>query len=343
MVLADLGADVVRVNRPSSVRGLDVFASDEADIQQRGKRSLQLDLKDPADIGRLLGLVRKADVLLEGYRPGVAERLGVGPEECLQINPRLVYGRITGWGQTGTMAKSAGHDLNYISLTGALHAIGRKGEPPVVPLNLIGDFGGGSMLVITGILAALVERATSGQGQVVDAAMVDGASLLSQLIWSLRANDLWNDEPASNLIDGGAPFYDTYACADGRHMAVAPLEPAFYRIMLGILDLDEAELGDKEDTANWPAIRTALTEAFGRRSRDEWADLFDGTDACVTPVLTFAEAAHHPHMTSRQSLVELYGVVQAAPAPRFSRTGNATPTPLRHVVSAETVQRDWDS
>ena len=320
MILSDLGADVIRVQRPSADA-----ASSERDQVLRGRRCLTADLKSPAGRELVLGLVATADVLIEGYRPGAAERLGLGPDECLARNPRLIYGRMTGWGQDGPLAARAGHDINYIGLTGVLHAIGRAGERPVPPLNLIGDYGGGSLFLLTGILAALWERERSGQGQVVDAAMVDGASVLAQLMWSMRGRGEWADERGVNLLDGGAPFYDIYACADGRYVAVGALEPKFYDALLEGLGLDASTLPAQDDRAGWPLLRARFAEAFAEHPRDHWAMVFGKVDACVTPVLTFAEAAQHPHLAARSTLIELDGVVQAAPAPRFSRTRPGTP------------------
>ncbi len=322
MLLADLGADVVRVERPAASR-----APQRRDQTLRGRRVVVADLREPAARDEVLALIGHADVLLEGFRPGVAERLGLGPDDCLAGNPRLVYGRMTGWGQDGPLATRAGHDLNYLSLTGGLHAIGRAGEPPVPPLNLVGDYGGGSMFLVTGVLAALFERARSGRGQVVDAAMVDGIGALLQMFWGLRGAGLWSDTRGTNLIDGGAPFYDTYPCADGRYVAVAALESQFYAELLDGLGLAADELPDREDPANWPVLRERIGAALATRTRDEWARVFDGTDACVTPVLRFDEVAGHPHMAARGSLIEVGGVTQAAPAPRFSRTPPARPAP----------------
>jgi alpha-methylacyl-CoA racemase len=324
MVLADLGADVVRVERPSG--GLDLAAG-ARDHMLRGRRSLAADLKDPAGRETVLALIERADVLLEGFRPGVTERLGIGPDECLARNPRLVYGRMTGWGQAGPLAPRAGHDINYIGLTGALHAIGRPDERPVPPINLVGDFGGGSMLLVIGVLSALWERERSGSGQVVDAAMVDGTSVLAQMMWSLRSLGIWSDERGVNLLDGTAPFYDTYTCADGRYVAVGAIEPQFYAALLDGLGLSGEDLPQQFDSAGWPTLRRRFTEVFGSRTRDEWTEVFRDEDACVTPVLDFAEAAEHPHLSERQTLVELNGAIQAAPAPRFSRTGTDKPTP----------------
>jgi alpha-methylacyl-CoA racemase len=339
MVLADLGADVVRVERPSG--GLAVGDGDR-DALLRNRRSVAADVKTPEGLALVLDLVERADVLLEVFRPGVAERLGVGPDACLARAPRLVYARMTGWGQDGPWAQHAGHDLNYLALTGALHAFGRAGGPPVFPVNLVADFGGGSMLVLVGILAALVERERSGRGQVVDAAMVDGVGLLSQMLWSLRGQGMWSDERGTNLLDGGAPFYDVYPCADGRYVAVGALEPQFYAALLTGLGLADARLPAQHDRGGWPALRAAFTEAFASRDRDDWVASFEGTDACVTPVLAADEVASHPHLAARGSLVEVDGVLQAAPAPRFSRTPADPPAPPGpRGGDARAVLADW--
>jgi alpha-methylacyl-CoA racemase len=326
MVLADLGADVVRVERPAG-RGLQIGGPDAVDTVLRGRRSVTADLKSQEGRGLILALAGRADVLVEGFRPGVAERLGIGPDECLTRNPRLVYGRVTGWGQDGPLADQVGHDINYIGLTGALYAMGRAGEPPPPPLNLVGDFGGGSMLLLVGVLAALFERTQSGRGQVVDAAMVDGTAMLSQMVMSLRGIGVWRDERRSNLLDGAAPFYDTYRCADGGFVAVGALEPQFYAALLDGLGVGAEEFGDQHDPAGWPAMRERFTALFASRSRDEWADHFVGTDACVTPVLSYGEAVGDPHLAARETYVEVDGVAQAAPAPRFSRTPSDVPPP----------------
>jgi alpha-methylacyl-CoA racemase len=318
MILADLGADVVRIERPGS---------QERDALLRGRRSVIADLKTVDGRDLVLRLATNADVLIEGYRPGIAERLGVGPDDCHAVNPRLIYGRMTGWGQDGPLAHMAGHDINYISITGVLHAIGRPGERPTPPLNLVGDFGGGSMFLLTGILAALWERERSGQGQVVDAAMVDGASVLAQMMWAMRAQGTWDDERGINLLDGGAPFYDTYECADGRYVAVGALEPQFYAQLLAGLGLDPAELPAQLDCTGWSMLRSLFTKAFREHPRSHWEQAFAGTDACVTPVLSFAEATQHPHLTTRGTLIDLDGTTQPAPAPRFSRTVLAAPAP----------------
>jgi len=323
MVLADLGADVVQVGRPAG--GLKIGPGAQADPTRRGRRLVAANLKEPDGREAVLSLIEKADVLLEGLRPGVTERLGVGPDDCLRRNPRLVYARMTGWGQEGPLAPRAGHDINYISLTGALHAVGRAGERPVPPLNLVGDFGGGSMLLVTGVLAALWEAQRSGKGQVVDAAMIDGASLLLQMVWGMLPGGLWADERGTNLLDGAAPFYDTYACADGKYVAVGAIEPQFYQALLAGLELDPNELPGQLDRAAWPETEQKFAAIFATRTRDEWAAVFDGTDACVTPVLAFGEVPAHPHVAARGTVIDRDGVAQAAPAPRFSRTPAAHP------------------
>jgi alpha-methylacyl-CoA racemase len=324
MLLGDLGADVVRVDRPL---GPDPFGGDVPDQLMRSRRSIGLDLKEPHDLATALALVDRADVLIEGYRPGVAERLGLGPEDCSSRNERLIYARMTGWGQSGPLAPRAGHDINYISVTGVLHAIGRAGETPVPPLNLVGDFGGGSMFLLLGILSALWERERSGRGQVVDAAMVDGSSLLSQIIWAMRATGTWSDARSSNLLDGGTPFYDTYECSDGRYIAVGALEPQFYALLLQGLGIADEPLPAQLDRAGWPTLRKRFADLFMTRTRDEWADQFVDVDACVSPVLTFGEAVSHPHLKSRGTFVDVAGIQQPAPAPRFSRSTPGVPSP----------------
>jgi alpha-methylacyl-CoA racemase len=298
----------------------------EADLLRRGRPSVALDLKHPDGLATALDLVARADVLVEGYRPGVAERLGLGPDACLARNPGLVYGRMTGWGQDGPLAHAAGHDIGYVAITGALHAIGRAGGPPQVPVNLVGDFGGGALYLVVGVLAALLEARVSGRGQVVDAAIVDGTTHLSSLVVSLVAAGLWSDRRGSNLLDTGAPFYDVYETSDGGWLAVGPLETRFYAELLRLLDLSAAA-PDRLDPRQWPALRTLLADTFRTRTRDEWTAVFEGTDACVEPVLSYAEAPGHPHLAARGTYVEHHGVVQPAPAPRFSRTPASLTTP----------------
>ena len=339
MILGDLGADVVRVERPA---GAFDPAFGQTDYMLRSRRSAAADLKTDAGRDLVLRLAARADVLLEGYRPGVAERLGVGPQECRAVNPALVYARMTGWGQDGPMVTQAGHDINYISLTGVLHAIG-PGERPAVPLNLIGDFGGGSMFLVAGVLAALWERHRSGVGQVVDAAMVDGVSVLAQMVWAFRGTGGWSDDRSANLLDGGAPFYDTYTCADGRWIAVGALEPQFYAQFLAGLGIAGEDLPEQMDRSGWPRLRARFTEVIVSRTRDEWAENFAGTDACVTPVLTFGEAPATPHLTARGTVINLGGVPQAAPAPRFSRTQPGTPSaPPVPGGDTKAVLAEWD-
>lgn len=338
MVLGDLGADVVRVERPSAFAVL----PGATDPQLRSRRSVAADLKSAEGLELVLRLVERADVLVEGFRPGVTEKLGLGPEDCWARNPGLVYGRITGWGQDGPMAPRAGHDLNYLGLTGTLDAIGRPGERPVPPLNLVADFGGGSMLLLVGVLAALHERQTSGRGQVVDAAMVDGVALLSAMTWAMRGQGMWGGGRGQNLLDGGAPFYDTYACAGGGHVAVGPLEPQFYAAMLAGLGLADADLPEQLDVAGWPVLRAAFEAAFLTRTRDEWVEVFAGTDACVTPVVTMAEAPAQEHLAARGTLLTVDDLVQPAPAPRFSRTPAGPPRPASAPGSdTDAVVRDW--
>ncbi len=324
MILADLGAEVIRVDRPAAPGHPVVQPGDPL---ARGRRSIRLDLKEPEGVAVLLRLADRADVFVEAFRPGVAERLGFGPEACLERNPRLVYARMTGWGQDGPLAPAAGHDIDYIAVAGTLDPIGRAGERPVPPLNLVGDFGGGGMLLAVGVLAALLERERSGRGQVVDAAMVDGAALLATFIYGLRAAGAWRDERGSNLLDGGAPFYDTYPTADGKFVAVGALEPKFYAELLARLGLDPAGLPGQLDRDGWPALRGAISARFAERTQDEWAAAFAGSDACVVPVLSMADAPGHPHNAARGTFTEVAGVIQPAPAPRFSRTPAGQPAP----------------
>ncbi|MBT0771562.1 CoA transferase [Kineosporia sp. J2-2] len=340
MVLADLGADVVRVARPASSQQAGEQAGPPAGHLLRGRRIVRLDLRSGAGRHSVLGLLPHCDVLLEGFRPGVTERLGLGPDDCHAVAPHLVYGRMTGWGRNGPRAGQVGHDINYLALTGVLHAIGRAGERPVPPLNLVGDFGGGSMLLVTGVLAALLEREKAGRGQVVDAAMVDGSALLMQMMWAWRATGDWLDAPGSNLLDGGAPFYDTYVCADGRHVAVGALEPRFYAELLHGLGLDPADLPGQYDRTGWPALRARFTAAFVGHDLAHWTRVFDGTSACVTPVLTMTEALADPHLRERATFVEVDGVPQPGPAPRFSRSARTAPAAAREAPIAD-VTADW--
>ncbi|MFE9203186.1 CaiB/BaiF CoA transferase family protein [Micromonospora sp. NPDC007230] len=323
MMLADLGADVVRVDRTAP----DGFGGMPGDLLTRNRRSLAVDLKSAEGREVVLALVAGADALLEGFRPGVTERLGLGPDDCLAVNPRLVYGRMTGWGQDGPLAHTAGHDIDYLALTGALHGIGRAGERPVPPMNLLGDFGGGGMMLALGVVAALYAVRAGAPGQVVDAAIVDGVSVLATQIHALRAAGRWQDRRGVNLLDGGAPFYDTYECADGRYLAVGALEPRFYDELVRRTGFPLAgdEAPDRTDPANWPALRTAWARLFRTRTRDEWTELLAGSDACVAPVLDWTEAPEHPHLAARGVFVDHDGITQPAPAPRFS----ATPTAVR--------------
>jgi alpha-methylacyl-CoA racemase len=330
MLLADLGADVVRIDR-TEASGLGVSMAPRFDVNARGRRSLALDLKQPAGVATALRLIDRADVLVEGFRPGVAERLGLGPEVCLARNPGLVYGRMTGYGQTGPMAPMAGHDLNYIALSGVLDAIGPADGAPVPPLNLVGDYGGGALYLAFGVLAALYERGRSGRGQVVDAAMVDGAASLASIFHGLRAAGLWGGGRGENLLDGGAPFYATYACADGRFVAVGALEPKFFATFAQGIGLDPRFLAAQYDRRQWPAMREAIAAILLREPREHWAAHFDGSDACVTPVLSLAEAPAHAHALARQAYVEVDGLLQPAPAPRFSRSVPAAPGPAPEI------------
>ena len=349
MLLADLGAEVVRVERAgggSRVTATDDAGRAEADprryVPHRGRRSVALDLKSTTGRAALLGLVERADVLVEGYRPGVAERLGLGPDECLARNPRLVYARMTGWGQTGPLAPSAGHDINYIALAGALDNFRRAGERPLPPLNVVGDMGGGGMLLAFGIAAALVHVGRTGQGQVVDAAMVDGAALQLATTIGMRAQGRWPAEPGSNSSDTGAPYYEVYECADGRFLAVGAIEKPFWAEFVELLGLPADALPDRDDPAQWPEGKQRLAEVLRTRSRDDWAAVFDGTDACVSPVLSLDEAPLHPHAVARSAFVEVGGTVQPAPAPRFSKTPAAVPTaPPQRGADTEAVLRDW--
>lgn len=313
MVLADLGADVVRVRRPGGLQ----MPLEEADLLHRGKRTVDLDVKK--DPKALLDLVAKADVLLDPFRPGTCERLGIGPDDCAAVNPRLIFARITGWGQDGPMALTAGHDINYLSQTGALSAIGFRDRRPVAPMNLVADFGGGSMLVLLGIVAALYERERSGKGQVIDAAMVDGVSILAQMMWTMKSTGSLKDERESFMLDGGAPFYRTYETSDGKYMAVGSIEPQFFAQLLDGLGLSDEDVA-QFDFAAYPEIHKLFEQRFASKTRDEWTAIFAGTDACVTPVLTWAEAAQNEHLRARSTLIQADGVDQAAPAPRFSRT-----------------------
>ena len=317
MLLADMGAEVLRIARPGPAAPLQ---DGRFDVFARGKQSLAADLRDPTALSAVLDVIAQADALIEGFRPGVMERLGLGPEVCLARNPRLVFGRMTGWGQTGPLAHAAGHDINYIALAGALHAIGPRGQKPVVPLNFVGDFGGGGMLLGFGLVCALLEARTSGRGQVVDAAMTDGTALLSTMVYGFKAQGQWSNQRGDNLLDGGAHFYDTYTCADGKHIAIGAIEPQFYALLLKLLGITDPAFAAQMNPAVWPDLKQRLSALFATRPRDAWCALLEGTDVCFAPVLDWDEAPQHPHNVARKTFIEVDGVVQPAPAPRFSRT-----------------------
>lgn len=341
MLLADMGATVLRIERKEPA-DLGVKRELKYNLLLRSRRSIALDLKDPRAVALVLRLLRKADGLIEGFRPGVTERLGLGPQACLAENPRLVYGRITGWGQDGPLAQVAGHDINYIAVTGVLDAIGRAGQPPTPPLALVGDFGGGGPYLALGMLAAIIEARQSGQGQVVDAAVMDGVASMATAFFGLAASEAWQPQRGSNILDSGAPFYDVYSCADGLWLSVGPIERRFYELLLRQLGLDDVairELGDHQDRSTWPRLRTVLATAFAQHRRDEWCDRLAHLDVCVAPVQTLRDAAKHPQVKARGTLLDVDGITQPAPAPRFSRTPNARPTAPRP-PDAEAL-KDW--
>ena len=344
MMLADMGAEVIRIDRKAVPGAPNPFPmlGTKYDVMARGRRSLALDLKQPAAREVVLKMIESADILIEGFRPGVMERLGLGPQPCQERNAALVYGRITGWGQEGPLAQAAGHDINYIALTGMLHAMGRADTPPAPPLNLVGDFGGGAMMLAFGVVCAALEAKKSGKGQVVDAAMTDGAALLGAMMYGFRAYGAWSDARASNLLDGGAHFYDTYACEDGKFISIGAIEPQFYAQLLALAGIDDPAFKVQMDPRQWPDLSGKLAAVFAQRSRDSWCQLLEGTDVCFAPVLDMAEAPQHPHNVARATFVEVGGVTQPAPAPRFSRTvpemGITPALPGQH---SKAVLADW--
>jgi alpha-methylacyl-CoA racemase len=327
MMLADMGAEVIRIERP----GGNPMASAGHSVMFRNRRTLALDLKHPAGIATVRRMCRQADALFEGFRPGVAERLGIGPEDCLKENPKLVYGRMTGWGQTGPLAQTAGHDINYISLSGALHAIGRRGDRPVPPLNLVGDFGGGGMMLAFGIVCGLLEARGSGQGQVIDSSMVEGSAALMAMFFSMRKEGVFGGPRGSHMLDTGAPFYEVYETQDGHFVSIGSIEPQFYAILSKELQLDPKEYGSQLDLRRWPEQKEKLAALFRQKTREEWCAIFEGSDVCFAPVLSIDEAPDHPHNRARQSFIEVGGMTQPAPTPRFSRTPSAPPVPAQPV------------
>ena len=341
MMLSDMGANVLRLDRSQNVLGGDPDKP-SLDLLNRGRRSVGLDLKRPEGVEVALRLVEQSDALMEGFRPGVMERLGLGPDVCLGRNPRLVYGRMTGWGQDGPIAQAAGHDINYIALAGALDSMGRRGQAPVPPLNLVGDFGGGGMLLAYGIVCALVERATSGKGQVVDAAMVDGAAALMAIFHGARQAGWWNEERGTNMLDTGAHFYDVYETSDGKYVSVGSIEPQFYAELLEKTGLAGEDLPGQMDRSQWPAFKERMADIFKRKTRDEWCEVMEGSDVCFAPVLTMAESTRHPHNVARNTFVEVAGAVQPAPAPRFSRTDCSISRPPPHAGQhTDEALADW--
>ena len=341
MLLSDMGAEVLRIDRTRD-SGLGIAHDPRRDPLNRGRRSVAVDLKTADGVDTVLRLGERADALIEGFRPGVAERLGIGPDDCLARNPQLVYGRMTGWGQDGPLAHAAGHDINYIALTGALHAIGRAGDPPTPPLNLVGDFGGGALYLAFGVVCALLEARSSGRGQVVDAAMVDGAASLMTMVYGFHAMGLWRDARGANIVDSGAPYYEVYETGDGAYVAVGAIEPKFYAELLRLCGLDGEDLPGQSDTARWPELRDRLAALFKRKTRDEWRAILEGSDACFAPVLGLDEAPAHPHNRARGTFVTVDGVVQPAPAPRFSRTKPEIQGPPREPgADTDAALRDW--
>jgi alpha-methylacyl-CoA racemase len=343
MLLADLGAEVIRVERAGAVRGA-APETPHYDILLRGRRNIAIDLKQPDGVETLLGLVESADALIEGFRPGVMERLGVGPDDCLARNPKLVFGRMTGWGQEGPYAHAAGHDINYISLAGALAHFGRAGSAPVPPLNMVGDFGGGGMFLALGVVAAVLEAQRSGSGQVVDAAMVDGSAVLMSMFWSFRSIGMFDEDArGTNLLDTGAHFYDVYECSDGQYVSIGSIEPQFYAELLRLTGLtDDERFARQMDKAEWPELKERLTALFATKTRAEWCAVMEGTDVCFAPVLTMGEAAAHPHNVERETFIELGGMTQPAPAPRFSRTSpEVVRLPAHAGQHTREVLADW--
>jgi alpha-methylacyl-CoA racemase len=342
MLLADLGATVLRIDRPQPA-DLGINRPLKYNLLLRNRQTIGLDLKKPAAVETVLELVEQSDALIEGFRPGVTERLGLGPDACLARNPRLIYARMTGWGQSGPLAKTAGHDIGYIAITGVLNAIGRQNQPPCVPLNLVGDYAGGSLYLALGLLAGIIEARTSGKGQVVDAAIVDGTASLATTFFGMHAAGMLNPQRGANLTDTGSHFYDVYECADGKWLAVGPIESKFYEQLLQILELDPVQLGSQLDPDSWPAAKVVMAKRFKTRTRDDWAARFAHSDACAAPVLDWSEAPEHPHLKARGTFVEIDGIVQPAPAPRFSRTIPDDPTPPNEIDPrrTEVTLRTW--
>jgi alpha-methylacyl-CoA racemase len=341
MLLSDMGADVLRIDRAAEA-GLGIAMDPKYSLLNRGRRSVAFDLKKSEAIEAVMKLVEKADALIEGFRPGVTERLGLGPDDCLKRNPRLIYGRMTGWGQEGPLAHAAGHDINYIALSGALHSIGRRGDAPVPPLNLVGDFGGGALYLALGVVAGLLETVKSGKGQVVDAAMVDGAASLMTAIYGLHGSGIWNNNRGENILDTGAHYYEVYETKDGKHVSIGSIEAKFYAELLRLSGLQGEELPHQQDRKSWPAMKERLKTLFRTRTRDEWCKIMEGSDVCFAPVLSMEEAPKHPHMKNRGTFVEQGGVTQPGPAPRFSRTPSKIQRPpARPGEHTEEALRDW--
>lgn len=342
MLLADLGATVLRIDRPQPAE-LGIERPLKYNLLLRNRQTIGLDLKKPGAVDAVLELVEQSDALIEGFRPGVTERLGLGPDVCLARNPRLIYGRMTGWGQSGPLAHTAGHDIGYIAITGVLNAIGRRDQPPSIPLNLVGDYAGGSLYLALGVLAGIIEARTSGKGQIVDAAVVDGTASLATTFFGMQAAGMLNPQRGTNMTDSGSHFYDVYECADGKWLAVGPIESKFYAQLLQLLEIDSSQIGAQLDSARWPAAKALFAQRFKTRTRDDWAARLAQTDACAAPVLDWTEAPEHAHLKARGTFVEVDGVVQPAPAPRFSRTTPADPTPPNEIDPSHTeaTLREW--